>query len=208
MAMKPKTQKPKNQKTKARKSKADKPEVSQRIIETVLVLAAEKGWAQISLADIAAASKLTLPELYAVYPSKTSILFDYVQRIDEAVLAGIESEAASETTRDRLFDLLMQRFELMDPHKAAIASILRAGPEGPLAALCGITQLLRSMAWTLEAAGIGSSGCLGRLRSRGLLLVYLATLRVWLTDDSPDMTKTLAALDRSLSFAEGWVRSK
>jgi AcrR family transcriptional regulator len=197
MAMKPKTRKP----------KAEKPEVSRRILETALALAVEKGWAGVSLADIAAASKITLSELYAVYPSKTSILFDYAQQVDKAVLAGVEHEAADETTRDRLFDLLMRRFETMEPHKAAIASILRAGPEGPLAALCGISQALRSMAWTLEAAGIGSTGCLGHLRSRGLLLVYLATLRVWLADDSPDMTKTLAALDRSLSFAEGWARS-
>lgn len=194
-------------KPKARKPKAAKPEVSQRIVEKALALAAEKGWAEVSLADIATASKVTLSELYAAYPSKTLILFAYVRRIDEAVLAGVEREEADEATKDRLFDLLMRRFETMEPHKAAIASILCAGPEGPLSALFGIAQTLQSMAWTLEAAGIGSAGLLGHLRARGLFLVYLSTLRVWLADDSPDMTKTLATLDRSLSFAEGWARS-
>jgi len=39
----------------------------------------------------------------------------------------------------------------------------------------------------------------GRLRVKGLSALYLSTLRVWFRDDSDDLSKTMAALDRGLS---------
>jgi len=43
------------------------------------------------------------------------------------------------------------------------------------------------------------------LRSKGLLAIWLATLKVWLEDDSPDLAPTMAALDRNLRRAESAV---
>ena len=54
----------------------------------------------------------------------------------------------------------------------------------------------------LEAAGISASGPFGLLRTKGLLAVWLAALRVWLADDSNDLSRTMAALDRYLRRAE------
>ena len=61
------------------------------------------------------------------------------------------------------------------------------------------------MAWSLEAAGIGASGLLGLIRIKGLGLIYLAALRVWLEDESPDMSATMARLDKDLKRAEALV---
>ena len=58
------------------------------------------------------------------------------------------------------------------------------------------------MALTLEAAGLGASGLHGLVRVQGLTLIYLDTLRVWLDDDSEDMGKTMATLDRRLGQAD------
>ena len=43
------------------------------------------------------------------------------------------------------------------------------------------------------------TGLRGALRVKALAVAYLATLRVFLRDDSPDMAATMAALDRNLS---------
>ena len=59
----------------------------------------------------------------------------------------------------------------------------------------------------LEAAGISSVGLAGSLRIKGLALVYLNALRVWLEDDSPDMARTMAAVDKGLRRAEQLARS-
>jgi len=58
------------------------------------------------------------------------------------------------------------------------------------------------MRWMLEAADIGTTGFVGTLRVKGSGVVYAATANVWLKDDSEDMAKTMAALDKNLARAE------
>ena len=57
-----------------RRLQAKPADPGRHVIETALRLAAERGWANLALADIAAAAKLPLADLYASYPSKTAIL--------------------------------------------------------------------------------------------------------------------------------------
>src|SRR5579883_1152010 len=131
-----------------------------RVIEAALELAAERGWRHVSLAEIAGAAKLPLAELYALYPSKAAILAAFVRRIDGEVLG--EGEAEGDSPRDRLFDVVMRRFEALKPHRAGVEAILHDAGRDPLALLCGGPRLLRSMAWMLEAAGLPSHGLGGR----------------------------------------------
>jgi hypothetical protein len=79
---------------------------------------------------------------------------------------------------------------------------LRALRCDPIAALCLSAGLCGSMRWMLEAAGIEASGPNGRLTVKGLAAVWLATLRVWERDESEDMARTMASLDRNLRRAE------
>ncbi|MFQ5786248.1 MAG: TetR family transcriptional regulator [Alphaproteobacteria bacterium] len=173
-----------------------------RIIEAALGLAATQGWRDTTLADIAAAAKLPLAEVHRNFASKAAILAAFSRRIDETVLAGEDPELAGQSPRDRLFDVIMRRFDALAPHKAAVGALVRDGCTDPLIALCGARSLRRSMAWMLEAARIDSSGLRGLVRTKGLAAIYLAVLRVWLDDDSADMARTMAALDRRLTQAE------
>ena len=61
------------------------------------------------------------------------------------------------------------------------------------------SRSLKVSACMLEAARLSTTGLRGALRVKALGLAYLATLRVFLRDDSPDMAATMAALDRNLS---------
>ncbi len=62
------------------------------------------------------------------------------------------------------------------------------------------------MAAMLEAAGLSASGARGALRRKGLAIVYLDTMRVWLSDDSPDMARTMKALDGHLRRIDRLIR--
>ena len=184
---------------KARRT-AKKAEQPDRIITAALTLAAERGWRRVTLLDIARAAKLSLAELYRSYRSRGAILAAFVRHVDAAVLA--QGEAEGDSARDRVFDMLMRRFEVLRPHKAAVEAILRDAGADPLGALCGGPRLLRSMAWMLEAAGLASHGLRGLVRAKALALVYLSAMRVWLNDDSADMSRTMAALDKRLNRLE------
>jgi AcrR family transcriptional regulator len=189
----------------AKKAEAKQADPAKPVIEAALRLAAERGWADLALADIAAAAKLPLADLYASYPSKTAILAGLGRQVDREVLAGLDA-GSEESTRDRLFDLIMKRFDALAPYRDGLSAVARDLGRDPLAALCGLGQLARSMALMLEAAGVSSSGLAGTLRTKGLGAIYLATMRDWFRDDSADKARTMAALDARLRRAESWAQ--
>ena len=92
-----------------------KADIPDHVIDTALALAAERGWRDLSLVEIAAAAKLPLSKLYPHYPSKTAILDAFMRRTDAAVLA--EETEPEGSARDRIFDVLMRRFDALQPHR-------------------------------------------------------------------------------------------
>ncbi len=168
-----------------------------RLVDAALALAAEIGWPQVSLADIAGRAELSLAETFALVPDRGAVLDGFLDRIDDRMLASVAPDLA-EPARDRLFEVIMGRFDALAPYREGFGAILRALPADPLAALAMVPGLWRRLSCILEAAGLASTGPIGALRVQGLAIVYVQALRVWATDDSPDLATTMAALDRSL----------
>ena len=179
--------------------------VGERVRNAALELAVERGWLNISLADIAERAGLSPAEVHAIAPSRTAIVTGLVADVDRQVLQGGAPDTG-DSPRDRLFDLLMRRFDALSPHREGIVALTRGCRADPLALLCAAPQVMRSMALMLEKAGIPSGGLRGLLRTQGLAAVAAVAFRVWLHDDSPDMAKTMAALDKGLSRAESLTR--
>jgi AcrR family transcriptional regulator len=175
-----------------------------RVLDAALAIAARDGWRAAALARVAAEAEVGLPALYALFPSKPALLVGLLRRVDRTVLAGATPAPSDGSPRDRLFDVVMRRFDALQAHRAGLAAIVTAGVD-PLGGLALIGPFRRSMAWMLEAAGIASDGWAGRLRVAGLAVVYARAFRVWLGDDSADLGKTMAALDGGLAQAERWV---
>ncbi len=182
-----------------------KADIPDHVIDAALGLAAAGRWGDLSLAEIAEATGLPISKVYPVFSSKQAILDAFSRRIDAAVLAESDPDSAEGPARDRLFDVLMRRFDTLGPYKEGIGNLLFDQMRDPLAALCSLIQLRRSMALMLEAAGLSSSGLRGVVRLKGLSLIYLTALRIWLRDDSEDKARTMAALDRQLRRAEALV---
>ena len=176
-----------------------------RIIEAAMAQIAEDGWRRVSLAAIAEAAGLPILRVYRTFPSKTAILCGLFRRIDEAVLATPVEVEPDERPRDRIFDLLMRRFDALRPYKPALAKLRRELPLDPPAALATGAGLLHSIAWMLEAAGMSTTGIGGILAVKLTTAAYLMTQRVWVGDDSPDLAPTMAELDRRLRGIERWL---
>lgn len=191
----------------ADKKTGKNPDKDRAVAEAALELAAEKGWRNVSLHDIALRTNVSLSDLYKNYLSKEAVLDGFVRAIDEDVLQGIDKEDAGESPRDRLFDILMRRFDGLQPYKKGIAAILKDALLDPMALGLGACRYFLSMTWMLEGAGIPTSGLHGVLRVKGLAAIYLAVLQVWLTDETEDQGKTMSALDRWLKRAE-WAETQ
>lgn len=178
----------------------------EKIVKATLRLAAKRGWRGLSLAEIAASARVGLPELSKLFASKAAILVAYGRRIDAEVLdAAAKEDLAEEAARDRLFDILMMRFDALAPDKEALKRIAADLRRDPLASTPLARPFLQSMGWMLEAAGIDSSGFGGALRVRGLALIWSAAFRIWL-EDGADQSKTMAELDGRLRQGEDFLQ--
>lgn len=199
--------KKKKPRVRARAAGAAAANAADRAIEAALNLAAARGWGAVTMAEVAARAGLDRGTLLGLFPTKAALVRGFFRSVDARVLAGeCYAPDAPEPARDRLFDVLMRRFDALAPHKKAVAAILDHTVRDPLAALCALCRVQRSMALMLEAAGLDGSGLFGLARAKGLMLVYLNALRVWLGDDTADMAKTMAALDKGLKRAETIAR--
>ena len=176
-----------------------------RIIDAALTLVATDGWRHLSLAAVAAAAELPIGQIYRLFGSKQAILRGLYRRIDETVLAEPPQAEAEERPRDRLFDLLMRRFDALKPYKPAIEVLRRELLCDPVTALSASGALMRSMCWMLTAADIATGGVRGAVAVKLTAVAYLSTMRAWRDDDSPDLARTMAVLDARLRRIERWL---
>ena len=178
------------------------------ILEAALALAETQGWAHTLLPDIAREAGLSMEELYEHIEDKSDILVLLGRMIDKKTLAAcsVEPDPAL-SPRDRLFEILMERFDVLNDHRAALVSILDTFKCDPKQLVISSPHLGRSMSWILEAAGIETQGIRGAAKVAGLTALYLKTLHVWRDDESADLSKTMAALDKDLERAERFANT-
>lgn len=168
----------------------------------LLDLVETQGWIDLSFAEIAEHAGVPIAEAHRLYPSKTAVLLALTRSVDERILSGVAADPLEGSAKDRLFDLLMRRFDILKAHRGAYRRLMRQLPATPPEFAALLCQLRRSLALTLETAGISASGLKGALRLKGLLAIYLAGLRAFASDESEDLSKTMAEVDKRLGQAE------
>ena len=171
------------------------------LIDAGLVLASLEGWQNVTMAKIAMEAGLGLADALSEFSSKNQVLAAFSRRVDLAVLSSVVF-AKEETARDRLFEVIMRRFDVLSPYKHGLHAVISGFRHEPISGFCSCARINASMRLMLETAGLGSKGFQGELKARGLTIIYANSFRVWLGDDSPDLAATMAALDRSLMRAE------
>ena len=175
-----------------------------RIIEAFMALLAEKPFEQIGLNEIARRADVSLAALRTEFASTFVILAAHVKKVDRAVLDARDDDMAEEPPRERLFDVLMRRLETLEPHKAAMRSLLRSAMRNPGLAVALNALAVRSQQWMLSAADISAAGPRGMVRAQGVAVLYASVLRTWIDDDDPGHARTMAALDRALGRGQRW----
>ncbi|MDT7951989.1 MAG: TetR family transcriptional regulator [Acetobacteraceae bacterium] len=172
----------------------DDDEFDRAAIAAVFEQAALRGWRDVSLVEAGQDAGLDLARLRRRFPSRGAVLMRFGAEVDGAALAGVPDG----TPRERLFDILMNRFEALQRHREGVRALLSALPTDPAASTLLYAGTMRSMKWLLEGAGVPATGLSGALRVQGLFAVWLYALRAWEKDDSPDLSGTMAAVDRGL----------
>ncbi|PCK00389.1 MAG: TetR family transcriptional regulator [Zetaproteobacteria bacterium] len=178
-------------------------DIKQKIIESTLQLSVEQGWEYTTLRDIAEHAGISATDLYDAVDDKSDILVLLGRKIDKTVMKNIEiSDDGLTNTRDRLFDIMMDRYDALNEYREGVVSILDSFQCDPKQVVISMPHLCKSMSWMLEVSGIETSGVKGALKVAGLTGIYIKVLKTWSVDDSADLSKTMSALDKALDRAE------
>ncbi len=176
------------------------PAIRRDLAHGALSLAAEIPWREATLARLAEASGRPLEELYGA----TS--WEAVDCVEEAFDRAIAENAGaldpSQTVRDRLFDLIMRRFEAMEPYRTAVIAMEHGLDRDPTLIASAHQRNVRTARWVLALAGLEADGMTGQARAQGLGVIIGQARAAWRGDDAGDFAKTMASLDKNLRRAE------
>ena len=172
-----------------------------RLIDAMLDTVMTDGWSGVALDAVAAQAGMTTPDAYAVCADRGQLLDAYARRVDVMACADAQPGSDLVARYDELLDILMRRFEALQIHRDAVLRLVREVPADPKTLLQRLPQSQRSFAFLAAAAGYPGTGIPGALVAKALSAVWLATQRDWLRDDTPDLSVTMASLDRNLGRA-------
>ncbi len=179
----------------------DAPTAADTIAAAAVRLAGDHGWRNLTLGDIALEAGVTLSALARCYGSRQEILDGFERMIDRRMLAGAIAGDIDDKPRDRLFDIIMERFDALLPYRDGVRRIGKELPFDPVSGLTLATALPRTLGWMFTGARIAVDGPAMPLKLAVLAGVYLATFRVWMDEESQDLSKTMATLDKQLDRA-------
>lgn len=169
------------------------------LVAAAFAVGADKGWRNVSTATAAREAGLDLVRARTRLPGHGAILKKFGILADAYALTGALTEGS---VKDRLFDIMLRRFDFLQLHRAGVVALLRVLPlNAPLAVWLG-NETLRSMGWILEGAGVSASGLTGAVQKRGLAVVWGWGLRAWLNDETEDLSATMASVDVALVRAD------
>jgi AcrR family transcriptional regulator len=172
------------------------------LLAIAFALIAERGLRGFGLMAVATRAGVSPVEVYRELPGRRALLGALSRRVDEAMLAIDQMELVGLPPRDRVFELIMRRLDALAPFRDGLVRIEGDLRREPLLGLLHGCRLDRSLRWLQDVAGLPSTGLRARAR-RGLIgVVYLRTLAVWLEDDTTELARTMAELDKGLRRIE------
>jgi AcrR family transcriptional regulator len=166
-----------------------------------LKLAERKPWQDVTLNEIARAARVSAQQARRLFPDTMALLPALVRLIDSETAKTLDVPEPDAPPHDRLFEVMMARFDALKTRRAGILSVAAACRKTPAHARTMLRAQWDSMRFMLRLANLDAEGWPGMARTAGLTGVYNLTLCRWMRDETPDMAKTMSALDRNLQCA-------
>jgi hypothetical protein len=176
------------------------------LLEEALRLIERDGWAAYGPLRLARETGAGLAEIVTQLGDRADVLAAMGRRADMAMIDVAADDLADMSAKERVFELMMRRFESLKPARPALSRLRREA--APDVWLAGLGNLRRAVKLIVEAAGLTGHGPRRAVVGAALADAYLRTGRVWLDDDSEDLARTLAELDKQLDRIGGVLRSQ
>lgn len=190
-----------NDRTARRRAPADP---AARILDATLALAEEKGWASVRLRNVAERLDMPLDAVLAHYRDLDAVADAWLRRGWQAMLQPTPEDFPDWPPPRRIELIVMRWFDALAPHRRVTGEMI-AGKfwyAHPHHWVPAVFNLSRTILWVREAARLDATGRQRQMEEVGLTGLFLATLAVWLRDDSENQQRTRRFLERRLAGAD------
>lgn len=172
------------------------------------------GWHRAKLEDASRLSGLPREEIVSLVRDPFDALAIVLRGAEASAIEAAQIGAAQGegTARERLFDGLMAGFDVVQPWRGALLSILRSRDPG--VAFFTSANLPGGVRRLAGAAGLPVNGPTAVPALATLASILVRAVWTWSEDESPDLAATMARIDGLLAQAEesrgrratGWIR--
>ena len=163
-------------------------------LETLKLLT-KKSWNNLPIKEIELKSKVKL--FSNLIKDKQELLYNINSYFDYILLLKSRTIENS-NSKDMIFEILMMRFDLLQDNRKAILSIFKSFRRNPKESVFMLPKLFLSIEKMLGCVQISSIGIVGKIKIKGILIIYLTTFLVWIEDETESLEKTMTFLDNSL----------
>ena len=163
------------------------------------------GWDKFSIEKLSTKENIAVRDLKVFFKCKYSIVDKFSIMIDKNIESKLRLEDFKDSSKkDILFELIMMRFDEMEEFKGSLAKILDVSKNKPLLASIITRNVMNTMDFFLELSNSYNNYAFDILKKNFLFFIYSITFKTWLSDDTEDLSKTMAELDKLLSTAENF----
>ena len=194
----------------ARKPKTRRYEklTSDRILTAALGIAGSQGWANVRMTHVAAYIDVSLVDLRGHYQDMNAIADGWFAHALVDMLVSPNKGFSNRPAKERLFIVITRWLDSLAVYHRVSAQMINQKlylfhPQHWLPMVSSLSTLVH---WILDAAMINSQGHQRKLEELGTTLLILATLRVWVEDDSESQTRTHTFLRQRLDQVEQVMR--
>jgi hypothetical protein len=173
-------------------------EIAQSLTGAALDLAEEALFETVSFRSILERAGFTMADCAAAGITMAKLLDLLDRDLDRQMLEAATEVDPAQSAKDRLFEVVIARFDALEARRAAWTSILLAERGQPREQAARIARRGRTASWVLMAAGIKQSGLTGAARLVGVTRILRLCETAWL-QDGPELSATMACLDKELS---------
>ena len=173
------------------------------LLACALELFQQRGVEATTMRDIAKAAGMSLGAAYYYFPSKEALVFAYYED-NQAELEAL-ARAATGTVRERLGALFHGKLATIGPQRRMLSAIVHrlADPSDPVGAFSTTTRRVRERSiavldQVLDGANLPAD--VRPLVAHALWLAMMATMLVFVHDDSPGQQRTHGLVDDLLDL--------
>ena len=180
-------------------------ETEKNFIKKGFYLINDIGWDKFSLEKLSTKENIPVEDLKDLFKCKYSIVDKFSRMVDKNIESKLKIEDFKDSSKkDILFELIMMRFDEMEEFKGSLAKILDASRNKPLLISIITKNVMNTMDFFLELSNSYNNYAFDVLKKNFLFLIYSITFKTWLSDNTEELSKTMAELDRLLSTAENF----